>query len=248
MTISDGNNHFFRNFGNYKIPVYNITGYKWNDLNGNGIRDPGEPGLANWTIGLGNATIPYYATNITDAAGNYSFVNVPKGIFVLNETLQPGWKNTTPLTQTACTPPFPYLPPPGVPGTSVEVFYQSGGTPVPVGDFAYFRTEISGVNPTPGYDIENKLYPGWCADSANPINPSVLYGTCCFHDTSPPFQPGLSAKYPAILTAQWDKVNYVLNKRPYYYTLWGAQNTSNVVQAVIWNLTNGVPLTAQQAV
>src|SRR6185503_15389963 len=27
-----------------------ITGLKFNDLNGNGVRDPGEPGLANWTI------------------------------------------------------------------------------------------------------------------------------------------------------------------------------------------------------
>ena len=101
ITLSDGHAHITDiNFGNQQILKFNVTGFKWDDLNGNGIRDPGEPGLSGWTIGIGNDTIPYYATTTTDGTGNYSFENVPKGIYHLNETLQPGWKNTTYINQT----------------------------------------------------------------------------------------------------------------------------------------------------
>ena len=124
-----------------------------------------------------------------------------------------------------------------MPGVTVEVFYTSGGTSIG-SDKAYFRTVIAGV--PPGYDITNTSYPGWCADTANQINPSNIYGACCFHDTSPPFPPGLVAKYPAIVTVSWDKINYILNHRPEYYQIWGQD--SNIIQTAIWNITNGVPV------
>ncbi|MEX2316830.1 MAG: choice-of-anchor Q domain-containing protein [Pirellulales bacterium] len=37
------------NFGNHALPG-SINGQKWNDLDGDGIHDAGEPGLAGWTI------------------------------------------------------------------------------------------------------------------------------------------------------------------------------------------------------
>jgi hypothetical protein len=242
ITISDGNVHHANvNFGNQFIPVFNISGYKYNDLNGNGIRDTGEPGLSGWTIGLGNNTIPYYASTITDATGNYSFINVPNGTFILNETLQPGWKNTTSLTQTACIPPFPYLPPIHLETIAVDAFFQSGGTPVG-SDYAYLREVISGVNPTMGYDIKNQEYPGWCGDTNHIIQTQTAYDVWNFVDSSPPFNSGLILNFPTVATSPWDKINYVLNRRPHYSSLWGTQNTSQIVQAVIWNYTNNIPV------
>lgn len=38
-------------FGN-KLVAQSISGVKYNDLNGNGNRDPGESGLKDWTINL----------------------------------------------------------------------------------------------------------------------------------------------------------------------------------------------------
>ena len=247
ITLSDGHAHITDiNFGNQQILKFNVTGFKWDDLNGNGIRDPGEPGLSGWTIGIGNDTIPYYATTTTDGTGNYSFENVPKGIYHLNETLQPGWKNTTYINQTICVPQFPYLPPvSGPPEPDMEVFYQSGGTPIPgtsPTDYAYFGTQITHINPTMGFDIGNTEYPGWCADTSNTINPGVIFGPTYFVDTTPPFPPQLVSKYPAITSVPWNKVNYVLNIRKSYSAVWGAQNMSNVVQAVLWNFTNNVPV------
>ena len=57
------------------------TGTKFNDLNANGTRDSGEPGLAGWTINLykDTGTIGSYdgetcsRFDVTDADGSYSF-------------------------------------------------------------------------------------------------------------------------------------------------------------------------------
>jgi hypothetical protein len=70
-----------------------ICGVKFNDLNGNGVKDAGEPGLPNWQIGLNIATIPPVTT---DSLGNYCFNNLPAGIYTVSEVNQTGWQQTTP--------------------------------------------------------------------------------------------------------------------------------------------------------
>ncbi|GMU88948.1 MAG: hypothetical protein AMXMBFR49_11560 [Chlorobiota bacterium] len=72
-----------------------ICGTKFNDLNGNGIMDPNEPGLAGWQIGLGIATVPYA---VTDANGDYCFTNLPAGNYTVSEVQQPGWVQTYPAS------------------------------------------------------------------------------------------------------------------------------------------------------
>ena len=41
-------------FGSVQWPL--ITGVKWNDFDGDGVWDPGEPGLSNWTIRLSDVS------------------------------------------------------------------------------------------------------------------------------------------------------------------------------------------------
>jgi protocatechuate 3,4-dioxygenase beta subunit len=50
-----------------------ISGYVFNDLNGNGLRDPGEPALANSAIVLQNAAGAVIGSTTTDANGFYRF-------------------------------------------------------------------------------------------------------------------------------------------------------------------------------
>ena len=72
-----------------------ISGEKFNDLNGDGIKEAGEPGLAGWVIDLdynNDGTIDAKAT--TDANGNYSFVKLTDGIYKLTEEPQAGWVQT----------------------------------------------------------------------------------------------------------------------------------------------------------
>ena len=68
-----------------------ITGIKFNDLNCNGQRDSGEPGLPGWTITLNNGDV---AT--TNALGVYSFPNLLPGTYVVSEVQQTGWTQTFP--------------------------------------------------------------------------------------------------------------------------------------------------------
>src|SRR5262245_3637661 len=73
------------------------SGTKFNDLNGNGARDPGEPGLAQWEIRAytfpGNvlAAPPV----LTDGNGFYQFT-LPAGTYTFCEVLQPAWIQTFP--------------------------------------------------------------------------------------------------------------------------------------------------------
>ena len=50
-----------------------IAGAVYNDLNNNGVRDPGEPGVAGSTVQLNGLEGHVLATATTDAAGHYQF-------------------------------------------------------------------------------------------------------------------------------------------------------------------------------
>lgn len=47
----------------------------WRDTNGNGVQDPGEPGIAAVTVHLYNSSNSLIATAVTDANGEYYFVS-----------------------------------------------------------------------------------------------------------------------------------------------------------------------------
>jgi uncharacterized repeat protein (TIGR01451 family) len=86
-------------FGNKKKDEkFEICGIKWNDLNGNGKQDPGEPGLPNWTINMVFGTPPNLidVQATTDANGKYCFTGLASGTYKISETLQPGWIQTFP--------------------------------------------------------------------------------------------------------------------------------------------------------
>jgi|GEM_PF-1633728 protocatechuate 3,4-dioxygenase beta subunit len=91
-TIESGTHLVGRDFGNYKNGI--ITGMKFNDLNGNGAIDAGEPGLQNWTFYLSGTIAD---TTTSDALGNYTFSSLPIGVYSVQEQLQSGWKQTFPL-------------------------------------------------------------------------------------------------------------------------------------------------------
>lgn len=94
-----------------------IHGHKFNDLDGDGIEDPGEPRLNGWEITLtdtagdpvvdadGNIVQPVLTADV-DLDGNgiieeneqgiYSFINLLPGTYRVREVVQPGWVQTTP--------------------------------------------------------------------------------------------------------------------------------------------------------
>jgi parallel beta-helix repeat protein len=100
VTITSGANITGQDFGNKKFSIF---GMKFNDRNGNRKRDSGEEGLAGWHIKLvGYDTLTGTGVNreeITDANGNYGFMDVSPGIYQVFEVMQgPNWVPTTPVT------------------------------------------------------------------------------------------------------------------------------------------------------
>jgi SdrD B-like domain/Secretion system C-terminal sorting domain len=88
--------------GIYAIPNVNnakatIGDKVWNDVNGNGVQDAGEPGIAGVTVTLyaGDGTT-VIATTTTDGAGNYIFTNLDAGNYVVGfSNLPAGYVFTT---------------------------------------------------------------------------------------------------------------------------------------------------------
>ena len=65
-----------QDFGLFSVVTIRST--VWNDLNGNGIQDPGEPGIAGVTVDLYSPAGQLLATAVTNAAGQYVFSNDPR--------------------------------------------------------------------------------------------------------------------------------------------------------------------------
>lgn len=109
-----------------------ISGVKFNDLNGNGVKDASEPGLSGWEIDLdfqNDGTID--AKTTTDASGNYSFTRLTDGTYKLSEVQKVGWQQTFPLDSSL--------------NPRSHVVQITGELPVPNVDFGNFQLlSISG--------------------------------------------------------------------------------------------------------
>ena len=86
-------------FGNF-LEVVNKSGTKFLDSNANGTRDPGEPGIENWTIYAYNAGGLVDQTT-TDASGDYSFELSPD-TYTFCEDLPGGWMQSFPTSGADC--------------------------------------------------------------------------------------------------------------------------------------------------
>jgi len=80
-------------FGNVRLGQINIS--KFNDLNGNGLKESGELGLQGWTINLVGPN-GYSESKTTDGAGNVGFSNLEYGSYTYSEVMQGGWYETVP--------------------------------------------------------------------------------------------------------------------------------------------------------
>lgn len=103
-------------------------GVKFSDLDNDGFRDPGEPGLVNWQIVAFSGGPPgtLVASTLTDAQGAYR-ICLPPGTYTFCEVLKPNFVQT-----------FPVAGP-------VDVVSCAGfGPPSPLGALGYRETLVAG--------------------------------------------------------------------------------------------------------
>lgn len=101
INLTAGANLIDQNFGNFKNNT--VSGYKWNDIDGNGQKGQNESNLSGWTINLYNDGLDddslfddLVQTDVTDQDGNYSFSNVAMGTYMVCEVQQASWVQTYP--------------------------------------------------------------------------------------------------------------------------------------------------------
>ncbi len=97
-------------------PGREVSGVAWDDRDGDGIQDPGEPRLAGWTIYLdlnndGRRGIAEPSA-VTNEQGVYRFRDVTPGTYTVREIVQPSWVQTYPRTNNG--------------GHVVQVFTENG--------------------------------------------------------------------------------------------------------------------------
>src|SRR5262245_22211475 len=103
VTLTSGSTDSGNDFGNFANG--RKLGTKFDDLNGNGQRDPNEPGIEGVQIhlvgtdGLGNAV---HEHTTTGANGNYAF-SVPPGHYTACETVPAGYTQSYPRADTPNT-------------------------------------------------------------------------------------------------------------------------------------------------
>ncbi len=106
ITLTSGEESEDNNFGNFRNVT--ITGLKWNDENGDGVRE-GERGLGDVIVALGRQNgdpvqkdghefvpIEIIAMDLTGGLGDFTFSNVGPGHYTLFEESKSGWRATNP--------------------------------------------------------------------------------------------------------------------------------------------------------
>ncbi len=91
-------------FHNIPVPGTKL-GTKFEDHNGNGIRDAEDQGLPGWTIFVdynndGQLSLGE-PSGVTDANGDYTITGIALGTWRIREVLQPGWTATFPVASDA---------------------------------------------------------------------------------------------------------------------------------------------------
>jgi hypothetical protein len=90
---TSGNDQTGLDFANFEL--FDISGFKWDDTDGDGVWDEGELGLEGWTINLdiGNDG-SIEQTTTTDSTGFYEFTNLGPGTYAISEVQQTDWVNS----------------------------------------------------------------------------------------------------------------------------------------------------------
>lgn len=110
-----------------------LTIVKFDDLNGNGVRDPGEPGLPGWVFQLVNPQgNPAVVTTGPD--GSITIPSVPAGVWQVTEVMEPGWVPVTPVSG-----------PVTIPANSTGVFAAANARPAPICGVVFLDANRNGV-------------------------------------------------------------------------------------------------------
>ncbi len=106
---------------------------KFEDINGNGTRDVGEPGVPGWTFRLTNPQNNGSVAS-TGADGTVTIPSVPAGVWTVEEVVDPAWVAITPVIGQVT-----------VPVNGMGTFQAGNVRPAPISGVVYIDTNRNGV-------------------------------------------------------------------------------------------------------
>ncbi|MGA2499937.1 MAG: SdrD B-like domain-containing protein [Tepidisphaeraceae bacterium] len=143
VVMTSGTNLPGGDFGDFQPPAQlgQISGTKFQDTNGDGVRQADEPGLAGITVFLdtnGNDVLDAgEQTATTDATGHYVFTNMAPGTYSVREVVPAGWTLTT---------------------ANPAAVVMTSGVNLPGGDFGDFQ--LGQIGGTTFWDVCGNGFPG----------------------------------------------------------------------------------------
>ena len=202
-----------------------ISGMKFNDLNGNGVKDTGEPGIANWEIDLvyvvpGPAPDILLAQANTDASGAYKFINILPGDYEIKELARQGWTATAPTVRSV-----------HIPGSSSnQNFGNKLATQPSLGSI--FGMKFNDLNGNGAKDGGEAGLPGWTIQLQNATSLVVISTTNTGSDGSYAFLNITPANY---VVSEVVKSGWTQTKPPagpggqvYFVTLVAGENKQGI--------------------
>ena len=108
--VVEGETFVGPDFVNAPVAISGVAGNVWNDINGNGVRDTGEPGLGGWEVYVdldtNNSLDAGEPQSTTNAAGDYTIVGIEPGTHRVAVVQQINYLPTSPSTgyQTVIAP------------------------------------------------------------------------------------------------------------------------------------------------
>lgn len=96
ITISSFEGSVNNNFGNFKLGE--VAGYKYNDIDGDGLLDDGEHGIEGWEIMLTNLGNNTTTATTTSSDGSYYFSSLMAGNYEVREATSTDWTRTYPTS------------------------------------------------------------------------------------------------------------------------------------------------------
>jgi len=93
VTITDPDIQYLLLIASCPLGSNSISGTVFEDMEGDGDKDIGDPPLAGWKVRLSGTKVD--SVN-SDASGNYTFPNLPNGLYTVSEAVQSGWLQTAP--------------------------------------------------------------------------------------------------------------------------------------------------------
>jgi uncharacterized repeat protein (TIGR01451 family) len=106
---------------------------KFEDVNGNAVRDAGEPGVPGWSFRLTNPQNNGSVVS-TGVDGTVTVGNVPAGIWTVEEIVDPLWAAITPVSGQVT-----------VPAGGVGTFIAGNVRPAPISGVVYLDTNRNGI-------------------------------------------------------------------------------------------------------